>query len=304
MLEIIKQAKNNNKEIEVIKNKLQKREEIKNNKVTHIKYDVYDKKIKALEQERNKEVSKIEKEFDKEEVIKDKKIEELYKPITKVKRIFQFLQIQDNYKELVEGGYSLEIKKNSVEQYDRHNKDYLECLDYLFNDDLLKIRLFIAENDKPKNKYSLIAYGKTIFYGDKIITFPYSYGGVHINKKEHFRIDITLKDSYDVETLKLYVLRNKDRILQEFIEQYQEVKKEYLETIKKYSLKDFKEFEIFKEHRELSNEQQTNLRKEYLKSENKKEWEWNTDRDKEENYYEKNKKKFNFKTYKIMGESF
>ena len=304
MLELIKQFKENEKQIKSIDKDRDKFKEQKDKEIYHLKYSVYEKQINKLGKERDKKIDVIQTTIDNKNKEIKQKIDELYEVIGKVKRIVGFLKINERYKEQIKEGWDLEIKNDSVKYYERDNGKHFEWLDYLFDDDLMKIRLLIAENEKPKNKYSLVALGKTIFSDDKIIKLHDSSYGVHLDTKERFNIESIIKNSASIEELKAYLSKNKDKILKELREQYAEVKKEYLEVIKTYSLNDFKVFEIFKEFRSLDDKEKEKVRQDYLKSINKKEWNYDRDRNKEDEFYEQNKEKYNFKILEIHNEKF
>jgi len=291
--ELIKQAKKNEEEIEKIGKERDKLRDKNNQQNSNLKYEIYEPQIKKLEKERDDKVRNLDKKFEEEDNKKKKQQEELYKEIERVKRIIRFLMIQEKSKER-----DIIIKKDEIRSshHYNHNEEIpAEWLDYLYNDDFLKLRFAIIQNSKPKNKYSLIVFGKSIFYDDNIIKWGFGY------YRGNERV---LKDSSSIEELKVYLTKNKDNFLKEILEEYQEVKKEYLEIINNYSLDDFKEFEIFSEFRSLDNEEKEKIREDYLKSINETEWDYDRDRDKEEEFYDNNKEKYNFKILEIHNERF
>jgi len=232
--ELIKQYKENEQEIKKINNSLDELRE-KNRKETYnLQYKIYYDRIRALQDERDKKINELNKQLKEKENTKEQEREKLEGVIIKIQRIIKFLKTKK--KDIV-------INENDVKYYDRYNtkdKKPLEWLGYLYSDEFLKIKLLIAENDKPKNKYSLIVYGKCIFTDD-IIKFPYSYG---INLNDNYNglnLKILIKDTSTIEELKKYLEKNKDKILKEKIEEYKEIKKEYLNTLEDYKIEDFKE---------------------------------------------------------------
>ncbi len=232
---LIQQYQKNSENIKKIKETHDRKEKARDKKIYHIEWKVYRKKIQALEQERDKEINGIIKEYEKSDKNKDERIENLSRVIYKVDRIREFLRIQRERSK-----NNLKIKNKDVKQYKNWgNNKYLEWLGYIFNDDLLKIKLLIVENDKPKNKFSLCAYGKTIFT-EKNIEFPYTYS-IHLNENSGFSLKINLKDAPTIEELKTHLEKNKEHILAYCLRNYEAIKKEYLETISKYKPEDFKQ---------------------------------------------------------------
>lgn len=203
----------------------------------HLTYAIYWNKIRSLEKERDKKINDIEKELEEFEKNKDAKIDKLSEIITKVDRYIEFLKLSQTFQPV------MAIRNNDVTRYDNNwDRDkYIEWLEYLHKDDFLKIRLLIAENDRPKNKYSLIVYGRCVFsnLSDTIIKMPYYYG-VHLNDYS-FSIRGEIRCFPSLDELNLWVEKNKTKILSEFMAQFGNVKKEYLEVTEKYELNDFKE---------------------------------------------------------------
>ena len=141
-----------------------------------------------------------------------------------------------------------EIDTDKIKHYDRNSDKYLEWLGYFYNDEYLKIRLLIAENDKPKNKYSLLAYGKCFFPDLKL---PYGY--LNISDWDIWtaartvcgcNIHIGLVDLDTIEKCKTWLQKNRGKLLKSFLDNYQVVKAEYIDAITNYRLEDFSEFHV------------------------------------------------------------
>jgi len=199
----------------------------------HLTYDVFNPKIRLLEQRRDKAVAKICKHTQKVLATLDDEINDQYVIIEQVKRILACLETYTDT--------NLSISDSEIEPYERYGKTpYKEGLGYLFNDDHLKIKMFIIGNDKPVNKYSLIAIGRSHFT-EPLIKLPRSYG-LDINTwNTTFNIELGIKDMASVEELKAYYDKHKDTILKDEIAEYKNVKAEYVQTIKDYKIEDFKE---------------------------------------------------------------
>ena len=162
---------------------------------------------------------------------------------SKVNRIIAYLKLEEK---------DLEIDTDKIKHHDGNNDKYLEWLGYLYNDEYLKIRLLIAENDKPKNKYSLLAYGKCLFpdeyYDGGFLKLPWGY--LNISDGDIWtaartlcgcNIHIGLVDLDTIEKCKTWLQKNRGKLLKSFLDNYQVVKAEYIDAITNYRLEDFKE---------------------------------------------------------------
>lgn len=197
------------------------------NKQLKIKNDA-ETKIEALEKTTHDKRTALDKQAETVEVKKKKTIEPLCDQIGKVKQLISLLKMAERF-EPVEN-----IKNVDVRPYD---SSFLKWLGYIHRDDFLKIRLLIAGNSKPKNKYTLMAYGRCVFK-ESLIKRPYMYGGPHLNdSNQGFSIKYELQSLPSVEEIK-EVSKRKD-ILKSFIEKVEVLKKEYLEVTKNYKLSDF-----------------------------------------------------------------
>lgn len=210
-------------------------------KIKHdLEYKEYWSKIKALEAERDEKKYILSKSFDTFEETHKIEISRLSDTVSMVDRYIGYMKIASKFLPVAD------IQDDSVTKYDKYHKDeYLEWLGYLYNDEFLKIRLLIAENNRPKNKYSLMLYGRCVFSGlpDNIIEMPWSYGGVHLNDSSRYTFNIKgeVRCFPDVDELKSWVERNKQNILAEFRAQFEKIKIEYLEVTGKYTLDDFRD---------------------------------------------------------------
>ena len=113
-----------------------------------------------------------------------------------------------------------------------------------YKDDCMELRLFITENDKPKNKYSVIVAGVSKLGSDErndgILHLPYGYGAAIW--AQGLDVIYGAKDVPTIEAAKKYAkTRGIKKILKAFFEKYDAVHQEYEEACKKYSLDDFGE---------------------------------------------------------------
>lgn len=119
-----------------------------------------------------------------------------------------------------------------------------------YKDRYMLIRLYTYENDKPKNKYTLAAYGVTLlpassWQGDNpLILTPCDYG-VRLYASEtglRFNVETIVKDAPTLEDLKTYYSKHKDKILKEFLQKHKELIEEIEQIWRDYTLEDLKLF--------------------------------------------------------------
>ncbi len=217
-------------ELETIQEKLKDKNQNKKSRINSKYYD----KIRALEKEQNKILNDLENKMQKINSNYEKKISELYNPITDVERIIYFLNQE-----------KLELNFDCTKTTN-YNDRHLELIEQ-YTKDHLKLGCYIAENNRPKNKYSLIICGICRF-GDhdrdsKILKLPYDYGvSLYHNEIQWWDIAINLKRFDSIESAKKYHESHKiEKILKSFLVEYHTILEEYEETINSYSLKDFAE---------------------------------------------------------------
>lgn len=118
-------------------------------------------------------------------------------------------------------------------------KKFYQILKVLVDDDFKKIYLYITQNGKPKNKFSLISVGNTKL-NSKMLEIPYSYGiEVSVDKANIISL---VKDFETEDKAKEYLKRNKKRILKDFLEKHTE-QEEYFKSVVE-ELEDSKEWKI------------------------------------------------------------
>lgn len=201
-------------------------------KISNLKWDVYQKKIREIEQERDNAIQAVEETRDKIIAEKNQEIQAHYSVIKQAKRILAILSTNE--------AKSLTIGDDEVKVNEYGTVSPGESLGYLLDDDYLKIKLFIITNNKPKNKYSLIAVGRSIF--DKpLIEYPYSYGMNIADSYLGFVVKAVLKFAPAPDELKDWFKKHKDSILMNTLAEYQQVKQEYIATKQEYTTDDFKE---------------------------------------------------------------
>lgn len=240
----INQYKEAKKELKAINEKQKQTEERLNKQLSQVT-DKYYKLEKQLRDNKYKEENKIEKEKEKEtkrfEAMKEK-----HTPIiTEYQMVIELMGVIEHNKnyslselQVYYYDYIKDEKAGYIKSSDKV-RFYYEPIDVLADDDFKKIYLYITKNRKPKNCFSLIAVGNTIF-NEKIIKIPYSYGlDAHTG---YSNIQIVIKDLPNEKDLKDYLERNKKRILKDFLEEHKKVVVKYEEVLKK--TEDSKEWKI------------------------------------------------------------
>lgn len=224
-MELARQYIENEKQIRAIRDERDKIWKETHEEVQRLDYVVYARKIRALQDERDEKIQKLNKKKDEQIAEKDKQIDALHIVIANVDQILNFLRIKKK---------DLTIVDTDVHVY---NDKHCESLGYIFDDDLLKVKLFIMENRKPKNKYSLVAIGRCLF-DRELVGLPYSYGTpCHVTSWHN--VEVVIKDLPTTEELYQYLRKRKHFILTCLLGKYEDVKKEYLEVLQTYKPEDF-----------------------------------------------------------------
>lgn len=191
------------------------------NKIEH----EYREKARAVEDEKDEAIQKEQKSSKAIADVNQKQIEDLYVVISQVKRILEFLKTDTNK--------TLEFTNEDVKPY---RDQSIEDLGYLLDDAYLKIKVFVAQNGKPVNKYSLIAAGKCL-WGEPIIKLPISYG-LPVNTWR-LSLEAILKEGPVAEDLKDWLLTHQTKWLDSITHLYIPVKDEYLDILQNYKVSDF-----------------------------------------------------------------
>jgi hypothetical protein len=176
-----------------------------------------DEALRALEAQQ-----KVDQEHLRAEVIR------LKQAIDKVQRILLFLRLKPR---------ALAVEDDAVKTYKQDQGKYKEALPYLLDDDYLKIKLFIVENGKPKNKYSLCAVGDTIF-PENLLRLRRGYG-CPFYTGNMFSLETLVRDGASVQELKTWLAKNYFTLQPDLTGDYFIVKLEYLAAVQDYKVMDF-----------------------------------------------------------------
>jgi len=202
--------------------------EKRDKEIYHLKWDIYREKIKRIEKERDNAICAVEATRDNAIAEKNQEIQSHHTLIQQAKRILEILSLDEN-EPLAIGDDEAKLRTESLS----------ESLGYLLDDDYLKIKLFIVTNRKPKNKYSLIALGRSLFH-DVLIKYPDAYIDDLNDLYSRFKLRAILQFASTPDELKAWLAKH-PMILKNTLEQYNQVKLEYIATKQEYEIDDFKE---------------------------------------------------------------
>lgn len=237
---LLKISKENSKVIDTLNKAREKEREEIHDKIREVENKYY-KKEQEIRELKSKEERVLRNKNEKLQEEYTKKVEELHNPIGELKKIFSLFEVIKEYK-----NYGVPTPEVYYHDYIRNEKGYLEGdkqkffynpVMVLVEDDFKKILLYITKNDKPKNKYSLIAVGNSIFNKGNL-SLPYTYRiKAHI---DNANIREEIKEYPTEKECKEYAIKNKEKILRDFLVNHEKVEKEYLEVKPLYELKEWK----------------------------------------------------------------
>lgn len=236
--ELAQLARQNRKKVTILQGEIEAINTSTRDEVYHIQYNVFQPQIRELEQKCRDEMAKVANAGEALQGQKREEVKSLMEPVKQVERILEFLRIDTTQ--------DLNITDEEIKPPERYRERYRENLGVVFNDPYLKIRLFILENDKPKNKYILVLIGKCLFdngMGDRqLLKLPRDYGidgAPWGSSPQHI-----LKEAASVEDLKTWWHTNGFKKVT-WLPDYLKVKAEYDHVKKTYRLDDFNDFLTF-----------------------------------------------------------
>uniref|UniRef100_A0A6M3M9F3 Uncharacterized protein n=1 Tax=viral metagenome TaxID=1070528 RepID=A0A6M3M9F3_9ZZZZ len=158
----------------------------------------------------------------------DQGIRELDPKIQDINRKIEFLK----HREKISGKTVHQFDHESIKPY--HDREIVS-LGTLYEDEFTIMKLFAAENDRPKNRWTLMAIGDTLL--QDLLKMPHEYGlPIHTS----WFIQKALKHLPTLEEIKAYVEGRRKDLMRGELAAYEGVKRAYLDTINNYSLEDFK----------------------------------------------------------------
>lgn len=196
-------------------------------------YDIYQPRIRGLENERDEKIKQLQ---DKAEAVYKKQAEritELYQPVKQVERILELLRMNTRK--------PLQLSDADV---CTRNEDYKEALGILYQDEYIKAKIYIIENGKPVNKYSLCVMGRCLF-PEHILKLTRGYiSGCYV-KGNHLDLEFIARDFPTKQEAQAWLEpRREGPALMHWLDSYIKVKDEYIKTKAEYKRRDFKEFII------------------------------------------------------------
>ncbi len=225
-------------------NKIQE-EYQKQNKIFDEEYNTNYEKFSDLESELSKKKEIAEDKLEEKRESYRTKIQDKKKPhvekIQAYKRILTLMKVSKDQRDTNFKVYEFDYPRNEKGEVIRVQRG--DCLDYpekieipykpiatIKNDKYAKIQVFIVENDKPKNKHSLIIIGKSIFPEELFSErrHPYWYG-VRC-QTSYNNIAVGIKDSPTKEELISYFKKSGAKTLKDYLDEHRQIEKEYEEA--------------------------------------------------------------------------
>ncbi len=216
--DLIEEYKKNGLEIQRIKNETEVKEEQAREIRDKVKDNIWERRklLDAEESAARQFCDKTVEAIGKEE---ERQTAPLESQRESVKRIIDFLEVQEKFK-------PCELETPRASKRYSSEAGFLEWQEWIHNDDYLKLRLLISENDKPVNKYTVSVYIASVFH-KPLIEFPYSPRELNSFKR--------------VEEAKVYIAKKIEGLFQDEIKAIEALKLEYSEIIAAYKLSDFED---------------------------------------------------------------
>lgn len=196
--------------------------------------DKIDHKMRDLRDEENNTRNKFSNQLENARKKRETAILPFADKIAKTACIMSLLEIAESFEPVKD------INDGDVKQCEHYTNRFLEWQNYIHHDDFLKIRILIVENNKPKNKYSVMAYGRCAFTKENLIKLPYYYGGPSLNDYNNsFSIKIESGSYPSIDEAKKRS-ENAKKIFESTIRDVELLEQEYRIVTQKYKLSDFK----------------------------------------------------------------
>ncbi len=232
-------ALENRKMVDTLDKELDELRTSTDTEVRRLQYDVYQPKIRAIEEECRQEVEKVKADALAKHNAKVLDVRTLMEPVRKVERILEFFRLDTRV--------PIDITDEDVKISDRYKERYRENLGLVFDDPFLKVRLFVLENDKPKNKYILVLIGRCLFdtgLGERpLLKLPRDYG-LSISEPWGSAPQHILKEAATVKELHTYWTAHGFSKVP-WVADYVAVRAEYEHILKTYRVTDFEDFLTF-----------------------------------------------------------
>lgn len=222
----------NQKEIAKISKKAEASERTVETEMQELNDEFY-KKERELDDEKSRRQAALNNKLKTVEAETKELLTPLWEHVNKVKRIIALLRIAETIQPVKD------IEDGDITTY---HGEYLEWLGCLYKGDYLIIRLMITENKKPKNRYSLLAYGRCAFHNENLLKKCYSYGLPNLRDYTGgFNVTHELGSFPTIPDAKAYAQKSANKPLKQFIDDYVKLKAEYMEVTATYTLSDFEQ---------------------------------------------------------------
>ena len=242
----IKQYKDNKKSMEETYKEMKVKENKYYDDLREVdnKYSEQERKILNIKyKNRDKIELKNKNESDKYNKILEpkKELNQQYKRIISFRKLIPKVLKLDDYKVYKydyprdEHGEIKRVLKDNCLCYPETEPIYYKPIKILEQNEFLKMSCFITENDKPKNKYSLIVVGNSFFCNrlgesERLLNNMVYYYGVN-GHTDNVNIRISIKDFSTTKQAEEYINKNSDKILKDFREEHNKAIEDYKAVI-------------------------------------------------------------------------
>lgn len=229
---VVEEYLKNQKEIALISKKAEASERALKTEMQELNDEFY-KKERELDDEKSRRQAALNNKLKTVEAETKEALNPLWERMNRVKRIIALLRIAETIQPV------RDIEDGDITTY---HEEYLEWLGCLYKGDYLTIRLLITENKKPKNRYSLLAYGRCAFEDQTLLKKCYSYGLPNLKDyRGGFNVTHELGCFPEISDAKAYAQKSANKPLKQFIDDYVKLKAEYMEVTATYTLSDFEQ---------------------------------------------------------------
>jgi len=231
---MINSYKKNKTEITSLKETQEHLKEEKSKQIEQID-NRYHTTISELKEQQYIETRKIRDEINTSEEKTNYTIDELSCTIQQTQRVIYYLKRDGKTPD-----------KRFCDSIKSRADEHLELLEE-YSDECISLQMYLVENARPTNKYSLIVVGDCTLggrdYNEKILKLPYEYLGWRGRFDcSYNNIQIPAKHFKTTQDAKKYHSKNNIKtILKKFFAQYDMIKAEYDEANTKYAISDFEE---------------------------------------------------------------
>ncbi len=231
---LIKTYHENKAEINNLNNALEKFREERRKEQRAIEDEIYEK-IRVLEDRKYKKIRKIEGKIDREKKRVESIETELAKPIKQVEKILALIEVFKSGHDTNFEVYYYSDEDEEGNYISDKRKIVISPLEVLADDKYKKVAVYIVPNDKPKNKFTLIIRGKSIFaYYDIFQLRIHSYGWIGGIQDDRCNVEMNLKSLPTEKELSVWFGKNKQNFLKDFFTKHKQLESEYEKAIDLY----------------------------------------------------------------------